>query len=289
MALESGTHLGPYRIVGLLGVGGMGEVYRARDDRLNRMVALKVLPADRVANAERLGRFIQEAQLASSLQHPNIVTIFDIGSAEGGEYLAMELVRGRTLDTLIPQVGLPLQDALRYAIQILDALAAAHAAGIVHRDLKPGNIMVTDQDQIKIWRMSADGTDPVQVTKQGASTVAASRDGEWIFYQALTPPLFIHRARPDGSDDSVVVAEDVRIGMFAPTARGLWFVTNPTAGQAAVVLKMMAFADRTVRQMANVDFVPIPVGLSVSPDERYALITRGDRNGSDLLLVNEFR
>jgi serine/threonine protein kinase len=82
MALDAGTRLGPYRIVDLLGVGGMGEVYRASDDRLNRMVALKVLPADRVANAERLGRFIQEAQLASALQHPNIITVFDIGSAE---------------------------------------------------------------------------------------------------------------------------------------------------------------------------------------------------------------
>src|SRR5687768_9190013 len=103
MPLQSGTHLGPYRIVDLLGVGGMGEVYRARDDRLNRQVALKVLPADRVANAERRSRFLQEAQLASALQHPNIVTIFDIGSADVGDYLAMELVRGRTLDAVIPQ------------------------------------------------------------------------------------------------------------------------------------------------------------------------------------------
>jgi eukaryotic-like serine/threonine-protein kinase len=151
MPLDPGTHLGPYRIVDLLGVGGMGEVYRARDGRLNRQVALKVLPADRVAaNAERRSRFVQEAQLASALQHPNIVTIYDIGSTEAGDYLAMELVRGRTLDTVIPQAGLPLPSALRYAAQIVDALAAAHAAGIVHRDLKPGNIMVTEQDQIKV-------------------------------------------------------------------------------------------------------------------------------------------
>jgi serine/threonine protein kinase len=150
MPLDAGTYLGPYQIVSLLGVGGMGEVYRARDARLNRLIALKVLPADRMGSAERRQRFVQEAQLASSLQHPNIVTIYDIGSAEVGDYLAMELVRGRTLDTLLPPAGLPLQDALRYASQIADALAAAHAAGIVHRDLKPGNIMVTDQGQIKI-------------------------------------------------------------------------------------------------------------------------------------------
>jgi eukaryotic-like serine/threonine-protein kinase len=150
MPLEAGTHLGPYQIVSLLGVGGMGEVYRARDARLNRLIALKVLPTDRMGSAERRNRFVQEAQLASSLQHPNIVTIYDIGSAAVGEYLAMELVRGRTLDALLPPTGLPLQDALRYASQIVDALAAAHAAGIVHRDLKPNNIMVTDQGQIKI-------------------------------------------------------------------------------------------------------------------------------------------
>src|SRR5215831_15899571 len=128
----------------------MGEVYRARDGRLNREVALKLLPADLVANIERRRRFVQEAQLASSLQHPNIVTIFDIGSSDAGEYLAMELVKGRTMYALISEKGLRLPDALRYGVQITDALAAAHAAGIVHRDLKPGNIMVTDQGQIKI-------------------------------------------------------------------------------------------------------------------------------------------
>ena len=150
MPLDSGTRLGPYQIATLLGTGGMGEVYQARDERLNRMVALKLLPAELVANPERRRRFIQEAQLASSLQHPNIITIFDVGSADQGEYLAMELVRGRTLDQVIPQKGFRLQEALRYAIQITDALSAAHGAGIVHRDLKPGNIMVTDQGQIKI-------------------------------------------------------------------------------------------------------------------------------------------
>ena len=150
LPLDSGTRLGPYEVGALLGAGGMGEVYQARDERLNRLVAVKLLPADLVADAERRRRFVQEAQLASSLQHPNIITIFDIGSSPHGEYLAMELVRGKTLDQIIPQKGLRLPEALRYAIQITDALAAAHGAGIVHRDLKPGNIMVTDQGRIKI-------------------------------------------------------------------------------------------------------------------------------------------
>src|SRR5215831_12545930 len=100
----------------------MGEVYRARDGRLNREVALKFLPADLVSNAERRRRFVQEAQLASALQHPNIVTIFDIGSSDAGEYLAMELVKGRTIAALISEKGLRLSEALRYGVQITDAL-----------------------------------------------------------------------------------------------------------------------------------------------------------------------
>jgi Tol biopolymer transport system component len=150
MALIPGTRIGPYEILDAIGAGGMGEVYHVRDVRLNREVALKVLPADLVSNVERRRRFVQEAQLASSLQHPHIVTIFDIGSSDAGEYLAMELVKGRPMTALISEKGLRLSDALRYGVQITDALEAAHAAGIVHRDLKPDNIMVTDQGQIKI-------------------------------------------------------------------------------------------------------------------------------------------
>lgn len=150
MPLDPGTHVGPYEVVAFLGSGGMGEVYEAVDTRLNRRVALKVLPPALVANADRRRRFLQEAQLASALQHANIVTIFDIGTAGDTDYLAMELVRGRRLDAAIPSHGMRVIDALRLAVQIADALAAAHAAGIVHRDLKPANVMVTDQDQIKI-------------------------------------------------------------------------------------------------------------------------------------------
>jgi serine/threonine protein kinase len=150
MAFDTPTRFGPYETVSFLGAGGMGEVYEAIDTRLNRRVALKVLPAHLGVDDDRRRRFVQEAQLASSLQHPHIVTIYDIGSANAADYIAMELVRGRTLDSVIPNKGLRLGDALRYGIQITDALSAAHAAGIVHRDLKPGNIMVTEQDQIKV-------------------------------------------------------------------------------------------------------------------------------------------
>ena len=128
----------------------MGEVYRAIQSSLGRQVAIKVLPADKVADPERKQRFVQEAKSASSLNHPNIITIYDIGQVEGVDFISMELVSGKALDRLIPRHGMRLNDALKYAVQIADALARAHAAGIVHRDLKPGNIMVNEHGLVKV-------------------------------------------------------------------------------------------------------------------------------------------
>ena len=139
-----------YEILDKLGEGGMGAVWQARDTRLNRIVAIKTLPADKVADAQRKRRFMQEAQSASALNHPNIVTIHDIASDNGVDFIVMELVRGKTIDQLISRRGLRLNELLSYAIQIADALSKAHAAGIVHRDLKPGNIMVTDEGRVKV-------------------------------------------------------------------------------------------------------------------------------------------
>src|SRR5471030_1310904 len=129
MSLPTGTRLGPYEIVDPLGAGGMGEVYKARDARLDRFVAIKVLPADKITDPERTRRFIQEARAASALNHPNIVTVYDVGSENGVEFLAMELVAGKTLDDLTPRDGFRIGEMLRYAVQIADALAKAHAAG----------------------------------------------------------------------------------------------------------------------------------------------------------------
>jgi Tol biopolymer transport system component len=150
MALAPGSKLGPYEIVAPLGAGGMGEVYRAKDTRLERTVAIKVLPADKVADPERKQRFIQEAQAASALTHPNIVTLHDIATADGTNYLVMEYVPGKSLDKMISQKGLSLAQALGYATQIASALAAAHAVGIVHRDIKPANVIVTADSQVKL-------------------------------------------------------------------------------------------------------------------------------------------
>ncbi len=150
MTLSAGTRLGPFEILAPLGAGGMGEVYRSRDTRLGRDVAIKVLAAEFSADAERRGRFEQEARSASALNHPNIVTIFEIGSSDSTTYIAMELVDGRTLREVLHSGPLPTRRLLDLAYQMADGLAKAHAAGIVHRDLKPENVMVSKDGAVKI-------------------------------------------------------------------------------------------------------------------------------------------
>jgi predicted Ser/Thr protein kinase len=145
-----GKTLGHYQITEKLGEGGMGVVYKARDLHLDRFVALKILPPEKVADAERKRRFVQEAKAASALNHPNIVTIHDITQEGGTDFIVMEYVEGKTLDQRIGHRGLRLNDALKYAVQIADALAKAHSAGIVHRDLKPTNIMVNEDGVVKV-------------------------------------------------------------------------------------------------------------------------------------------
>jgi serine/threonine-protein kinase len=143
MALTSGTKLGPYEIVAPLGAGGMGEVYRARDTRLDRTVAIKVLPAQFAADPQFRERFDREARAISSLNHPHICTLYDVGHQDGTDYLVMEYLEGETIAQRLNKGALPLDQALRYAIEIAGALDKAHRAGITHRDLKPGNIMLT--------------------------------------------------------------------------------------------------------------------------------------------------
>ena len=150
MTLSAGTRLGPYEILAPIGAGGMGEVYRAKDPRLKRDVAIKVLPAELAADAERRSRFEREARAASGLSHPNILTVYDIGTTDQTVYIAMELVDGGTLKDLIASGPLPTRKLLELGTQIADGLAAAHAAGIVHRDLKPANVMVSKHGFAKI-------------------------------------------------------------------------------------------------------------------------------------------
>jgi len=150
MSLAVGTRVGSYSILGTLGAGAMGEVYRARDTKLGRDVALKVLPEELASDPERLRRFEHEARSASSLNHPNIITIYDIGAEGSTHYIAMELVDGKTLRELLASGALETEKLLPLAIQAAKGLAKAHAAGIVHRDLKPDNLMVTEEGFLKI-------------------------------------------------------------------------------------------------------------------------------------------
>ena len=150
MALLPGTHLGPYEIVTLLGRGGMGEVYRARDARLGRVVAIKILPGEFAADSDQLLRFEREARSASALNHPNIVTIYDLGQDGSTHYIAMELIEGKTLRALLDAGSLPIRRAIEIAAQVAEGLAKAHEAGIAHRDLKPENLMISQDGFIKI-------------------------------------------------------------------------------------------------------------------------------------------
>jgi serine/threonine protein kinase/Tol biopolymer transport system component len=150
MPLSAGTRLGPYEILAPIGAGGMGEVYRARDTRLARDVALKVLPAAFASDPERVRRFEQEAQAAGALNHPNILAVYDAGTQDGMFYVVSELLEGETLRRRLGEAAIPTRKAIEYAIQIAHGLAAAQAKGIVHRDLKPENLFITEDGQVKI-------------------------------------------------------------------------------------------------------------------------------------------
>ena len=150
MALDPGTRLGPYEILGPLGAGGMGEVYRAHDTRLGRDVAIKVLPLGDVADEAARRRLVREARTASQLNHPHICTIYDVGDADGLTYIAMERVEGQPLNLLIGSRGLPTETVVRYGAQLADALSYAHERGVIHRDLKCANVVVTEDGRVKV-------------------------------------------------------------------------------------------------------------------------------------------
>jgi len=143
MTFTAGAKLGPYEILSVIGAGGQGEVYQARDTRLNRTVAIKVLSAHFSDNAEMKARFEREAQTIAGLNHPHICVLYDVGQQDGTDYLLMEYLEGQTLAARLEKGALPLDEALKIAIEIADALDKAHRQGVVHRDLKPSNVMLT--------------------------------------------------------------------------------------------------------------------------------------------------
>src|SRR6476469_5106689 len=176
MPLYAGDKLGPYEILSRLGAGGMGEVYKARDSRLDRTVAIKVLP-EHIAKREDLrARFEREARVVASLNHPNICVLFDIGIQDGARYIVMEYIDGDTLATRISKGALPLDQALEWATQIADALDRAHRAGVTHRDVKPQNIMLT-RDGVKVLDFGLAKSIPKPGPAEDTLTAAVTREG----------------------------------------------------------------------------------------------------------------
>ncbi len=170
--------LSHYELVERLGEGGMGVVYKARDVRLGRFVALKVLEPGKASDPERRQRFVNEARAASALDHPNVLTVHEIGCEDGVDFIVTEYLPGKTLAQLIPRQGLPPREALRWAVSIADALSATHAAGIVHRDLKPANVMVTDSGLVKILDFGlARFVDPAPVTEEDETQTILTKEG----------------------------------------------------------------------------------------------------------------
>ncbi|HEV8140181.1 MAG TPA: protein kinase, partial [Pyrinomonadaceae bacterium] len=175
MTLDTGTKLGRYEIRSKIGEGGMGEVYLAHDIKLDRKVALKILPPELASNQDRIRRFTQEARAAAALNHPNIAHIYEIGESESANFIAMEFIDGFTLRELIHGKQTELAKLLRYLQHVAEGLAKAHAAAIVHRDLKPDNIMITRDGHAKILDFGlAKLIEPQQISGSGSSEVATA-------------------------------------------------------------------------------------------------------------------
>jgi serine/threonine protein kinase len=180
MGLTAGAHIGPYEIVAAIGIGGMGEVYRARDARLSRDVALKVLPASFATDPDRLARFEREMKTLASLNHPNIAHVYDAGRDASVVFMTMELVEGEDLAARISHGAIPLAEALPIARQIADALAAAHEIGVIHRDLKPANIKVRPDGTVKVLDFGlAKAVSPDGESSAAADAAVFSAGPQW--------------------------------------------------------------------------------------------------------------
>src|SRR5882672_3745376 len=266
-----GTTLGHYEVVAKLGEGGMGVVYEARDRRLDRRVALKILPPAKVSDPARKQRFIQEAKAASALNHPNIITIYDIDSENGSDYIAMELVPGRTLDDIITRRRPRLAEALRYAVQIADALAAAHAAGIVHRDLKPDNVMITETGLVKVLDFGlAKLTDEADTSADDVTRTvrAVTEDGTVVGTAAYMSPEQAEGKKVDARSD-----------IFSFGSVLYEILTGRRAFQGDSLMSIM---------VAVLDKEPQPIG-GLAPDLRKDLSRRSQSMAEIKLALEEIK
>ena len=267
MALHPGTRLGPYEIVAALGAGGMGEVYRARDTRLHRDVAIKVLPPAFAADPERAHRFDREAQAISRLSHPNICTLYDIGQSNGSTYLVMELLRGETLRDRLNTGPLPIDLAIQTGIEIATALEVAHRQGIVHRDLKPANIMLT-KTGVKLLDF---GLAKEQLTLQRAS------DGTTILNEATTPGLMLGTLQYMAPEQLEGRDVDARADVFAAGAVLYEMVTGrkafesgSDAGVISAILRAQPPPIDTLQPAVPAILTRvIETSLAKDPDERW--------------------
>src|SRR5215467_3437170 len=275
MAIHPGTKLGPYEIVSPLGAGGMGEVYRATDTRLNRTVAIKVLPPQFMHTPEMKQRFDREAQVIAGLNHPNICTLFDIGREGDTDFLVMEYLEGETLAARIAAGALSLDEALKVAIQIADALDRAHGQGIIHRDLKPGNVMLTQKGAKLLDFGLAKLQAPAQAAAAGAMFVSGASMNTTAPGMIIGTMQYMAPEQLEGKD------ADARTDIFAFGAVLYEMITGRRAFEgksqphliAAIVSSQPDPASKTQPQTPPaLDFL-IKRCLAKDPDERLQTAT----------------
>ena len=277
--ITPGTHLGAYRIVSALGAGGMGEVYRAHDPRLDREVALKILPRDVASDAGRLERFTREARAIAALNHPNIVTIHSIEDVDGVRFFTMELAEGQTLDALIPPGGLTLPRFLAIALALADALTAAHHKGITHRDLKPANVIVTTDGRVKVldFGLAKSVAAPAKAVALTPPEGPGCSPGDMVTVPPITTPGMIVGTMPYMSPEQIAGQPvDHRSDLFS---LGVMFHemltgTRPFTGDSSALLMSSILKDEAVSVDEVRAEIPEPLArlilrcLEKRPDDR---------------------
>ena len=283
MALTAGTTLGNYEIVAPLGAGGMGEVYRARDLRLRREVALKVLPAEMASDSDRLARFEREARAVAALNHPNIVVLYSVEDAPSVRFLTMELVEGQSLDQQLEPGGLQLERVLDFGIELADALAAAHAKGVIHRDLKPANVMLANDGRIKVLDFGlaklVESNQEVEASRSTTMTAPLSRHGQVLGTLSYMAPEQVRGEKVDSHSDLFALG----IVLFELATGRRPFEGESTADLASAILRDEAPAITTLRPDLPSDLERIVARCLEKDRERRFQTAKDVRNELDLV------